>query len=521
MFDLIFNPYNGLVVVLGGGATIWCFIRYKKTKSRPLLNCLPGVFTSLGLLGTFCSICWSLHGLGGTVSTEIVDNTGRTLAEVKAAAGTNIDIIKIISELIPAFTSSIVGLLCALGITICTKMVFAKEEAEYDAKLAGKSPEEYIRDIAVYAKESAEHKILLQKNNEYLHELINLQKTQEKKNREYNDTLNSNISNQSQILKEFIDGFVNRMDDLFKQMHGAIQQQVQNFGEEQFTKTSELLTSITERLSSVSNSIISQQRNSVEEMMANTNNEISDITKSVTEALGKLTEDVQNSLASLDSHQSERLNNIISNYDALTSKLTEQNSEFTTKVNAQLQSEFEKVQKHNVESLEQMVNLKDAYQETTSQVLANTLEMNEKATSNLRESMSGFVDNIQASISTQCNALSTAISTNVKSLNDAYKFIETLVAEIKQNYDQSVLAYGDAVNVAHRTNENAEKTIQATNKSLASVEATNDKIAEVLNILTTRQDNIEQLTKQICYISSTIVELQKLENMLNKITNVK
>jgi prefoldin subunit 5 len=53
------------------------------------------------------------------------------------------------------------------------------------------------------------------------------------------------------------------------------------------------------------------------------------------------------------------------------------------------------------------------------------------------------------------------------------------------------------------------------------VEATNNKISEVLDILTARQDNIEQLTKQICYISSTIVELQKLENMLNKIANGK
>lgn len=510
MFDLIFNIYNGLVVVLGGAATVWCIKQYKETNSRPLLNCLPGIFTSLGLLGTFCSICWSLHGLGDPVSTEIVDNTGKTLAEVKAA-GNDIDIIKIISELIPAFTSSIVGLLCALGVTIYAKVVFAKEEAEEAIKLRWKSPEEYIRDI----------ENCLQQNNNHLQELIELHKAQEEKNREYSDTLNTNISKQSQILKNFIDGFVNRMDDIFKQMHGAIQQQVQNFGEEQFTKTSELLTSITDRLSTVSNSIISQQRNSVEEMMAHTNNEISNITKSVTEVLGKLTEEVQNSLTSLDSQQSERLNSIISSYDALATKLTEQNENFATKVNNQLQGEFEKVQNHNVESLEQMVKLKDAYQESTSQVLTNTIEMNERATSNLRESMSGFVNNIQDSISTQCSVLSTAISTNVKSLNDAYKFIETLVAEIRQNYDQSVLAYGDAVNVAHRTNETAEKTIQATNKSLEYVETTNNKISEVLDMLTTRQDNIEQLTKQICHISSTIVELQKLENMLNKITNGK
>lgn len=82
----------------------------------------------------------------------------------------------------------------------------------------------------------------------------------------------------------------------------------------------------------------------------------------------------------------------------------------------------------------------------TSDVLTSTLAMNEKATSDA-ESMFGFVTNIQTLIATQCSALSTAISTNVESLNKAYQFIESLVAEIRQNYDQAVLAYGDAVNV--------------------------------------------------------------------------
>lgn len=107
------------------------------------------------------------------------------------------------------------------------------------------------------------------------------------------------------------------MDEIFKQMHGAIQQQVQNFGEEQFTKTSQVLTSITERLSNVSNEIINNQRQSVETMMNNTNTEIGTITTSVTEVLGNLTSKVLESLAALNSQQSERLNTIITNYDTL------------------------------------------------------------------------------------------------------------------------------------------------------------------------------------------------------------
>lgn len=99
MLELVFNIPNILVVAGGGYAWYKCNNRYEVTRSRALLNCLPGVFTSLGLLGTFWSICFSLYGLGSAQS-EIVDNTGKTLAQVQATGNQGLDVIKIISELI-------------------------------------------------------------------------------------------------------------------------------------------------------------------------------------------------------------------------------------------------------------------------------------------------------------------------------------------------------------------------------------------------------------------------------------
>ena len=509
MFDSIFNWGNYLVLLGGTTISIFCSCWYKKTHSRALLSCLPGVFTSLGLLGTFLAICISLNGLGSE-EIEVIDNTGKTLAEVNAAKTTqNIDIIKIISELIPAFTSSIVGLVCALIATVWTKYVFAKEDAEDEKTLENKRPEEYIKEIAT---QSANF-------NTNLVELIRLYNQQEENMKSYNEKLSNNISEQNKTLQAFIDGFVKRMDEIFQQMHGAIQQQVQTFGEEQFTKTSEVLTSITNKLSEVSNEIINSQRQSVESMMTETNEEVKTITTSVTTVLNDLSTKIQESLTTINKEQADRLNSIITNYDALATQLSSQNSAFAEQVTKQMQEEYNKVQTHNVESLKQMVDLKDAYQEATSNMLASTLDMNEKATENLRESMSGFVTDIQTSITQQCESLSTAITTNVESLNKAYNFIESLIGDIRQNYDQAVLAYRDVVTVAHRTNETSEKVIEATNISLLNVDETNQKIGEVLDILTERQENIEQLTKQISHISSAIVELQKLENMLNKLSS--
>ena len=193
MLELILNIPNICVVVFGGYAWWWCHNKYEETKSRALLNCLPSVFTSLGLLGTFFSICYSLHGLGDA-TPEMVDNTGKTLAEVQAAGGQGLDIMKIISELIPAFTSSIIGLLGALIVTVWAKKKFAEEEVEENHRLGNRSPEEYIRDIAVSTQAMTSNKNILNKHNELLAELIQLHKDEEEKNREYNDKLNENIS---------------------------------------------------------------------------------------------------------------------------------------------------------------------------------------------------------------------------------------------------------------------------------------------------------------------------------------
>ena len=541
ILNLFINIQNIVVIVFGGGISWWFYKEYLKTKSHALLNSLPGVFTSLGLLGTFYSICNSLYDINVDAVNGVVKSTGD-----------NLDITEIISRLIPAFTSSILGLFLALVATVWAKYEFAKEELKDNERLKNKSPEQYIQDIAENSKTLKSIESLLNQHNQHLVTLITIQETQEKKYSEYNENLNSNIQHQNEILKEFIDGFVNRMDSIFKQMNSAIDQQVKTFGEKQFSKTSELLSTITNNLSKISTDLINQQKTSVETMMTKTNEGINGISTSVTTVLGNLTKSIQKalegvgtnqqnqlteisssiaknlemlsgqmttSLSTLGTEQGERLNSIITNYDSLAKKLSEQNSTFAEKVNTKMSEEFAKVQQHNTESLKQMTALNDSYKALTSEMLTSTLSMNETATNNIRESIGGFVSNMQSTLSSQCTTLSKAINDNVESLNKAYSFIESLVAEIKQNYDQAVLAYGDAVDVAHRANESSEKAIAATNKSLASVEETNEMIGSVLEILTERQENLENLTKQIGSISTTIESLQKLESTLNKLVN--
>ena len=107
--SLIINWWNIVVLALGLVATFWCNNKYNESKSRPLLTSLPGVWTSLGLLGTFLAICISLHN-------------------VKTTGGEDLDILELIRKLVPAFTTSIIGLVGALVVTIWSKIKFAEEE---------------------------------------------------------------------------------------------------------------------------------------------------------------------------------------------------------------------------------------------------------------------------------------------------------------------------------------------------------------------------------------------------------
>lgn len=496
MIDLIINWWNIGVLIVGVSISIWFRHQYRQTKSRALLTSLPGVWTSLGLLGTFIAICGSLHDLQDT--QIVIDNTGKTLKEVQLVGSQNLDIMKVIKELIPAFTTSIIGLLGALFETIRAKYIFSKEEKTENDKLHNLSPEEYIRDIAKSTQE-----------------MTQLQIAQGEKNKEYNDKLNKNIVEQNKVLQGFIDGFVNRMDEIFQQMHGAIQQQVQTFGEEQFSKTSDILSTIAQRMESVSTGIIEQQSKSISDMMKNTNTELDSIADKVSDGIGSLSDKIQKALTD----QSGQLSDIISQYDSLATRLAGQNGDLAEKITAQMQSDYEKIQENNTANLKMMEDLKESYRSDSSAVMKSAIEMNQNITDNLRIALNDLVSDLKSSISTECATLSDEIKRNVESLQKAYQFVESLIAEIKQNYDQSVIAYSDAVNTIHRSNENTEKAITATSRSLELVKETNEKVEEILSVLTHRQDEIEQLTKQISSVSSAIVQLQKLESTLNKIAN--
>lgn len=284
-------------------------------------------------------------------------------------------------------------------------------------------------------------------------------------------------------------------------------------------KCADTLEALIDKMSSLSTGLLEEQKTNIQQMIAGTNTELQFVSNNVTEQITSLCTQMTSALANLRSSQDERLTSIVENYNALSEKLASQNSDFAEKMNAQFNAEYKKIQEQSTNSLQQMVDLKDAYAEVNQKMLQSSTSMNREVSAELRNSLSTFVTDLQKTVTDEVNALSSAIVINVEALEKSYAYISDHVRNIKGNYESAAQAYIDAVNNAHRMNESQENMLSTINDSMKHIVHTNEKVDEVIAVMEERQERIENLISHINEISTTIETLQKLESQLNRITN--
>ena len=463
--DAILNIWN-IIVILGGGITsLILWLVYKKTHSRPLLNSIPGIFTSLGLFGTFMSIVFALGDIkesdfsnvkaetdteitvsqGMSAEDEVDAENGVRRADSKATSNGTDNTIKIIRKLVPAFTSSILGLIFALLATVACKIVFALEDDKLDQKIEGRTPEECLFGILKQTSESTQ-----------------ILRSHESETKLYNQQLKSNIVEQNLILQRFINDFVKKMGDIFDNMKSSITTQVESIGNEQLTKAEGVLATISKQLGAVTTQLLDAQKDSVKELVEKTNKQLEIMAQSVA-------------------------------------------------------SQYELIQKNASDNVATMTALKEQYAQTNANMLQQATDMNKQATADMRNSLQGFVGDIKESVSNECNALHSAIESNVATLTKSYNFLKDRLAQITHDYEQAGLAFDNAVTNSHRQNESTENAIKKANESLALLGETNERMGELLEAFNSRQDNVETLISHINEMGSAIATLQRLETQLKRL----
>lgn len=463
--EALFNIYNYIVVFGGSFITLILCLVYRKTHSRPLLNSIPGIFTSLGLFGTFMSIVFALGNIKEedfsnikaqtesevtlshekSIEEEVDTENGARSADTSTANNGTDNTIRIIHQLVPAFTSSILGLLLALISTVVCKIIFALEDSELDEKVDEKTPEECLYKIMVQTSESTE-----------------ILRSQENVTKEYNEKLKLNIVEQNNILQKFIDGFVEKMGDIFDNMKSSITTQVESIGNVQLAKAEGILASISDQLGTVTTQLLDAQKTSVKELVDKTNSNLETMARSVA-------------------------------------------------------SQYELIQQNANDNVAAMTALKEQYAQANLNMLQKATDMNKQATDNMRDSLQGFVGDIKKSVSEECMSLHSALESNVATLTKSYEFLKDRLAQITHDYEQAGLAFDNAVTNSHRQNESTENAIKKANESLSLLEDTNERIEELLDAFNSRQDNVETLISHINEMGSAIAALQKLETQLKRL----
>ena len=471
-----------------------CYVkkRYNVNKSRNLLNALPGAYTSLGLLGTFFSIVLALS------DSEAIEHS---------------NITEIINGLVPAFTTSIAGLVFALISTLRTKNLYGNEDQKYEQEHT--DPNVLLQDCTIALQslknntdvlpfsmsdicvKMQEQETIQNEFNVKLDLILEEFRRQDENNQELKERLNENMIRQTEALQSFITNFVNRMDEIFKQMQTSINQQVQTFGTEQFEKTSKVLEEITKQMSEVSNGLMSNQ----------------------VQLMTDMAQDTTTKLELFNAEQMEKIQTLLNNQVTQATQMQTLHSEWEERTAEMQRQQYDNIATHNAESLQQMVMLKEAYVEICKQMMDDNQEKSKEMCDFVRTSMLDMVSEVDNKVRTQCEILNEAICKCVGKLQESYEFIDSKIAQIKSDYDQATRAYSDAVQNAHDINDSFEKTIVQVDSSIQSLAKTNEGVDKVLSILEERQTNIDLLVQKIHEMSAAIVVLQQLEIQLNKLSS--
>lgn len=129
--EFILSNMNLLTVVIGLSFSIVLWIKGKGTYS--LRGYIPTLWTSLGILGTFTAIYFGLNDY----------STGESSS----------DIDKLIAKVIPAFSTSIIGIIGAIVSTIINRWVGDNmEKADYEqfVKIKNKIPGQKIQSSSPF-----------------------------------------------------------------------------------------------------------------------------------------------------------------------------------------------------------------------------------------------------------------------------------------------------------------------------------------------------------------------------------
>ena len=257
------------VLVIGSLLSIHLWRYSNEKKSRPLRNYIPTIWTSLGILGTFISIVITLRG--GNVDWTDID--------------------QLVKSIVPAFETSIIGIIGAIFLSIRIKKNNAKEDFETDEQYKEKyvaTPEELIGDINNQTKQllavtQSQHKEAMEESRlqRSLAERLITEFTTNLK--DFYDKL---YQEEKQRAQEMVDHYLTGINQLIMSTHGTIKDKFETLFTEHSESLIKLMNSEDEKFKKFTNDIITTLNTNSQEII----NTIANIGSNEIDTLGTMTD---------------------------------------------------------------------------------------------------------------------------------------------------------------------------------------------------------------------------------------
>lgn len=504
--DFICNNINWIVIAAGLFISVCISSYYRKTKSRQLLNYIPTVWTSLGILGTFVTIVYVLGD--GTMVWS--------------------DINEMVKRISPAFETSIIGIIGAILTSIIAKMIYAKEDKDDVAnyqKTFPYSPEQYIGYLHREATSlNKKMDAVTSYNNKILKQLADILVSSQK----HHDALIEESRAQRSLAERMINDFTENLKDFYSTMYEEEKLHMQELTEQYLNGINQIITSTHGTIKSKFETLFTEHSNALKALMEDESKQYAQLSKDIkeqicndsqkivesinetnksqkdaidtliadnTSSLSKLSKDIQDGIADVSKGQVQLMQNITSDVCHSVEELV---SEFKVLISG-LKENFDTLASNLPEDIrkakEELLNTFTAltekqYEELSNEnkIFVNSLlkkveEYNKDITVKANDSQAEWLDAVNAELQRLLGRVDDDVKTNSNILKDTTKEINDKLVTIVGTLGTSTKDYNQLIDQLTTLVAALQKETNATEAYANSISSTNTQLSAIQKLI--------------------------------------
>jgi len=416
----------------------------------------------LGILGTFIAI---------VISLDSGENNNFS------------DINQLVSDIIPAFQTSIIGIIGAIITSVIVKILFAiedrKEEDKYRSEVNDNiSPELFLNRMH----------LSLEKNNSLLRELISLTQLQQR------EVINEMVS-QKDTLKEFLDEFIHQLRSFYSEIFETTSEHAKVVIDGYLHGIKQVIDPMHTDIVNHIDGLLATHTQTINEYMQEEDRNLKKISSGIIVALNANSEAVVSSIKCVEEAE---LNNI---------------KDLTAAFNSEMNQILQSIKNHIQEENKELANISSEIivaLDTNSKAVVSSIERVEETELN-------NIKGITATFNSEINQISQSITNRIQEENKKFADIsEGIITSLNTNGEVVISSIkcieetelNNVKNLAGTFNSELNSTTQSFIFSLDSVKLQITELIDKLpdNLIDFKQDLIDSLRQIIVDKYSLLLE---------------